>query len=52
MKEKLEKQIAEYRDQQKQLQNNLIALDGAIQALERLLNNLDEGKLEKPPTAK
>ena len=36
-KEKIEQKINEYKQQQQQLKNNLLAYDGAIQALEQLL---------------
>jgi len=46
-KEQIEKKITEYKQQQQQLKNNLIAYDGAIQALEGLL--VEEKKEAKLP---
>jgi phosphoglycolate phosphatase-like HAD superfamily hydrolase len=42
-REKIEANLAEYRKQYRQLQANLQALDGAIQALERLLKEDSNG---------
>ena len=43
-RKRIEKDLAEYRKQYRQVQANLQALDGAIQALERLLKEEDNGE--------
>jgi len=47
-KEKIEQKIKEYKQQQQQLKNNLLAYDGAIQALEQLLTDESEEVSKKP----
>lgn len=46
-KEKIEQKINEYKQQQQQLRNNLLAYDGAIQALEALLKEAEEEEQKK-----
>lgn len=48
-KEKIEQKINEYKQQQQQLRNNIIAYDGAIQALEQLLEEESGDKNVKKP---